>query len=143
MAEELSIKERFDILVEAIEFYEDLSSAGELNEKLWRIKATALSTVEECLALYQRKILEDAERTEETLKEWIAISIDEDYINTMIEKKWMSDEDADFYKGWFGLAIWILFGDKEQIDWLRNLEKEYSRIEDLNANAKTIEDLVK
>lgn len=128
MAEKLSIKERFDILVEAIQFFSDLSSAGNVNERLWRAKAAALSTVEECLLLFQRKILNDAEWTEKTLATWLETCVDEDYINQMVESKGILDEEADFYKGWFGLAIWILQWDMESINWLRELEKEYENI---------------
>lgn len=143
MAEKLSIQERFDVLVEAINFFSDLSAAGEWNEKLWRIKAAALSTVEECLLLYQRKMLNEADWTEETLAEWLKLSINEDYIDKMVASKKMSEEEADFYRGWFWLAVWILMWDDISIDGLRELEKQYEEIEDYKINSKSIEDLLK
>lgn len=141
--EKLSIEERLNLLQEAENFFADLSSAWEENEKLWLRKASALSTVRECLELYKDKALEWKERTEETLKEGLATVVEEDYIENMIKINWMTDEEADFYKGWFGMAIWILNGNKETIDWLRELQKEYAHIEEMKASNKTIADLLK
>lgn len=143
MAEKLSIQERFDILDEAIQFFSDLTDAGEENARLWLFKSAALSTVKECLEVYKSKALDDWEWTEETLKEWVELAVDEDYIEVMIKNKGMEKLDADFYIGWFGLAIWILEWDKEQIDGLRELEKQYNNIVGMKNKNKTIADLLK
>lgn len=141
--EKLSIEERLNLLKEAENFFADLSSAWEENEKLWLRKAAALWTVSECLELFKNKMLEWKGWTEETLKEWLATVVDEGYINNMIEIKWMTDEEADFYKGWFGMAVWIIEGDEETISWLRELQKEYDNIEEMQASNRTIADLLK
>lgn len=141
--EKLSIEERLNLLQEAENFFADLSSAWEENEKLWLRKAAALSTVRECLELYKDKALEWKGRTEESLKEWLATVIEEDYIENMIKINWMTDEEADFYKGWFWLAVWIIEWDKETIDGLRELQKEYAHIEEMDMSNKTIADLLK
>lgn len=139
----LSIEERLNLLQEAENFFADLSSAWEENEKLWLRKAAALWTVRECLELYKDKALEWKERTEETLKEWLATAIEEDYIENMIKINWMTDEEASFYKGWFGMAVWIIEWDKETIDWLRELQEEYAHLEEMKASNRTIADLLK
>ena len=139
----LSIDERLALLTEAENFFADLSSAWEQNEKLWLRKAAALSTVSECLELYKNKILEWKEWTEETLKEWLATVIEEDYVDRMIEINWMSDEEADFYRWGFWMAIWIIEWDEETISWLRELQEEYSNIEEMLVSNKTIADLLK
>lgn len=141
--EKLSIKERLDLLREAENFFADLSSAWEENEKLWLRKAAALATVSGELELYKNKVLEWKDWTEETLKDGLATAIDEEHINEMIETHWMTDEEADFYQGWFGMAIWILNGNKETIDGLRELQKEYANIEEMKASNRTIADLLK
>lgn len=141
--EKLSIKERLDLLQEAENFFADLSSAWEENEKLWLRKAAALATVSGELELYKNKVLEWKDWTEESLKDGLATAIDEEHINEMIETHWMTDEEADFYQGWFGMAIWILNGNKETIDGLRELQKEYAHIEEMKASNKTIADLLK
>ena len=139
----LSIDERLALLTEAENFFADLSSAWEKNEKLWLRKAAALSTVSECLELYKNKILEWKEWTEEALEEWLATVIEEDYVDRMIEINWMSDEEADFYRWGFWMAIWIIEWDEETISWLRELQEEYSNIEEMLASNKTIADLSK
>ena len=143
MAEKLSIDERLALLAEAEDFFSDLSATGEDNEKLWLLKAAALGTVRECLEIYKDKALVWAEWTETTLKMWVVTAIEEDYIESMIEMKWMTEEEAEFYKGGFGLAIGILEGDKESIDGLKELEKEYDNILELKSKDKTIADLLK
>lgn len=141
--EKLSIEERLNLLQEAESFFADLSSAWEENEKLWLRKSAALWTVRGCLELYKDKALEWKDWTEETLKDGLATAIDEGYINEMIETHWMTDEEVDFYKGWFGMAVWIIEWDKETIDWLRELQKGYAHLEEMKASNKTIEDLLK
>lgn len=139
----LSIDERLALLVEAENFFADLSSAWEENEKLWLRKAAALWTVSECLELYKNKILEWKEWTEEALKEWLATVVEEDYVDRMIEINWMSDEEADFYRWGFWMAVWILEWDEETISWLRELQEEYNDIEEMQASNRTIADLLK
>ena len=143
MAEKLSIAERLALLDEAENFFADLSAAGEDNEKLWLRKAAALWTVKECLELYKNKMLEWKEWTEETLEEWLATVIEEDYMAKMIEINWMTEEEAVFYKGWFGMAIGIVHWDEETINDLRELEAQYDNIVELKAQDKTIADLLK
>lgn len=143
MAEKLSIDERLALLQEAENFFADLSSAWEENEKLWLRKAAALSTVRECLELYKDKALEWKGWTEETLKEWLATVIEEDYIDKMIEINWMTDEEAEFYRGWFGMAIGIINWDEETINGLKELEEQYDNILEMKSKDKTIADLLK
>lgn len=140
--EKLSIEERLALLQEAENFFADLSSAWEESEKLWLRKAAALSTVRECLELYKDKALEWKDWTEETLKEGLTTVIEEDYIDNMIKINWMPDLEADFYRWWFWLAIWIIEGNKEAIDWLRELQREYENLERAKASNKTIADLL-
>lgn len=141
--EKLSIEERLNLLKEAENFFADLSSAWEENEKLWLRKAAALATVSGELEIYKNKVLGWKDWTEESLKDGLATAIDEEHINEMIETHWMTDEEADFYQGWFGMAIWILNGNKETINGLRELQKEYAHIEEMKASNKTIADLLK
>lgn len=141
--EKLSIEERLNLLQEAENFFADLSSAWEENEKLWLRKAAALATVSGGLESYKDKVLGWKDWTEETLKEWLATVIEEDYIEDMIKTNWMTDEEAAFYKGWFGMAVWIIEWDKETIDWLRELQKGYAHLEEMKASDRTIADLLK
>ena len=143
MAEKLSIAERLALLDEAENFFADLSAAGEDNEKLWLRKAAALWTVKECLELYKNKMLEWKDWTEVTLEEWLATVVDEDYIAKMIETNWMTEEEAVFYKGWFGIAVGIVHWDEETINDLRELETQYDKIVELKAQDKTLADLLK
>lgn len=137
----LSIDERLDILREAEQFFSDLGSAGENSERFGRVKAAALETVIECLDVFKDRVLKWWERTEWHLWAAIALVINEDFINQWAEK--LSEEEWDFYKWWFGLALGILLGDTEAIDWLRELEKDYDEILEARASTKTIADLVK
>lgn len=139
----LTIDERLALLSEAEVFFADLSAAGEDSEKVWLRKAAALGTVRECLELFKDKMLEGRERTEETLKEWLATVIEEDYIDDMIKINWMTDEEAEFYRGWFGMAIWIINGDEDTIAWLVELQKQYAHLEEMKVSDKTIVDLLK
>lgn len=139
----LTIDERLALLEEAEQFFADLSAAGEDDEKLWRKKAAALWTVKECLELYKNKMLEWKSWTETTLEMALATVVEEDYIEKMIKINWMSEEEADFYKGWFGMAVWIIEWDKETIDWLRELQEGYAHLEEMKASDKTIADLLK
>ena len=139
----LTIDERLALLEEAENFFADLSSAWEENEKLWLRKAAALGTVKECLELYKNKMLEGKDWTETTLQLGLATVIEEDYIERMIEINQMTDEEAEFYKGWFGLAVGIIEWDKEQINGLKELEKQYDELVDYSIQNKTIADLVK
>lgn len=143
MAEKLSIEERLALLTEAENFFSDLSEAWEENMRLWLFKVAAISTVKECLEVYKDKALEWKEWTEETLEEWIATVIEEDYINSMIKMKWMTELEADFYKGGFGLSIGLLRWDEESIAGLKELEEEYDNIVELKSKDKTIADLLK
>lgn len=139
----LSIEERLTLLTEAENFFADLSSAWKENEKLWLRKAAALWTVNECLEIFRNKILNWKDWTEETLEEWLATVIGEDYIDRMIEINWMSDEEADFYRWGFWLAIWIIKWEKGVISWLKELEKQYDYIARTRTSNKTIADLLK
>lgn len=143
MAKKLSIAERLALLDEAENFFADLSAAGEDNEKLWLRKAAALWTVKECLELYKNKMLEWKDWTEVTLEIALATVVDEDYIAKMIETNWMTEEEAAFYKGWFGIAVGIVHWDEETINDLRELETQYDKIVELKAQDKTIADLLK
>ena len=139
----LTIDERLALLEEAEQFFADLSAAGEDDEKLWRKKAAALWTVKECLELYKNKMLEWKDWTETTLEMALATVVEEDYIEKMVKINWMSEEEADFYKGWFGMAIGIIHWDEETINDLRELENQYDNIVELKAQDKTIADLLK
>lgn len=139
----LTIDERLALLEEAEQFFADLSASGEGNEKLWRKKAAALGTVKDCLELYKNKMLEGKDWTETTLQLGLATVIEEDYIERMIEINQMTDEEAEFYKGWFGLAVGIIEWDEEQIAGLKELEAQYDKIVEMKANNKTIADLIK
>lgn len=139
----LTIDERLALLEEAENFFADLSATGEHNEKLWRTKAAALWTVKDCLELFKNKMLEWKDWTETTLKIALDTVVDEDYIKTMEKDKQMTDEEKDFYEGWFGLAIGILNWDKEAIDGLRELEKQYDNIVEMKAQNRTVADLLK
>ena len=139
----LSIDERLALLWEAEQFFADLSDAGETSEKLWRLKAAALGTVKQCLELYQQKMLGGNEWEEDDVKEALELAIKEEFIERAISSRWMTDDEAAFYKGWFGLAIWIMEWDKESIDWLRKLQAEYDEIVDMKLANKTIWDLIK
>ena len=139
----LTIDERLALLEEAENFFADLSATGEHNEKLWRTKAAALWTVKDCLELFKNKMLEWKDWAETTLKIALDTVVDEDYIKTMEKDKQMTDEEKDFYEGWFGLAIGILNWDKEAIDGLRELEKQYDNIVEMKAQKRTVADLLK
>lgn len=139
----LTIDERLALLEEAENFFADLSATGENNERLWRTKAAALWTVKDCLELFKNKMLEWKDWTETTLKMALDTVVDEDYIKTMENNKQMTDEEKDFYEGWFGLAIGILNWDKEAIDGLRELEKQYDDIVEMKAQNRTVADLLK
>lgn len=143
MAEKLTIDERLALLEEAEQFFADLSAAGEGNEKLWRKKAAALWTVKDCLALYKNKLLEGKDWTETTLEMALGTVIEEDYIDKMIEINWMTDEEAEFYRGWFGMAIGIINWDEETINGLKELEEQYDNILEMKSKDKTIADLLK
>lgn len=140
---DLTIQEKLGLLDEAITFFANMSEVWIENMQLGLHKAAALSTVKECLEVYQAKILDWAEWTEETLKDGMETVIDEEYIDNMIEMKKMDEECASFYRGWFGLAIWLLQWDKESIDWLRELEAEYDNVVEFKLHDKTIWDLLK
>ena len=139
----LTIDERLALLEEAENFFADLSASGEDNEKLWLRKAAALWTVKECLELYKNKMLEWKDWTEATLKMAIDTVIEEDYVIKMIEINWMDELEADFYRGWFGLAIGIIEWDEEQINWLKELEEQYDKIVEMKAQNRTVADLLK
>ena len=139
----LSIEERLNLLQEAENFFADLSSAWEENEKLWLRKAAALSTVSEWLELYKNKMLEWKDWTEKTLEEWLTTVVNEEYINQMIDIHWMTGEEALFYRWGFWMAVWILEWDEETISWLRELQEEYNDIEEMQASNRTIADLLK
>lgn len=139
----LSISERIMLLEEARFFYDDLSDADENMAEVGRYKAAALETVIEWLRFYQEKILKWKEWTERTLKEWVYTIINEKYIDKMIDDNKMTEEQVDFYKGWFGLAIWIIEWNNESITWLRELQTQNDKILDYKIQNKTIADLLK
>lgn len=139
----LTIDERLALLEEAENFFADLSASGEDNERLWLRKAAALWTVKECLELYKNKMLEWKDWTEATLKMALDTVIEEDYVTKMIEINWMTVEEAEFYKGWFGMAIGIIEWDEETIAGLKDLEEQYDKIVEMKAQNKTVADLLK
>lgn len=138
----LSIQERLDLLSEAVAFFQDIWPSDDITH-LWLVKACALSTVKDCLDLFQERVLKWAEWTEKTLQTWLATVVDRDYIKKMEEKKWMSQEEINFYEGWFGLAVGIVEWDKEAIDSLRELQDAYDKVLEAKASNKTIADLIK
>lgn len=138
----LSIQERLDLLSEAVAFFQDIWPSDDITH-LWLVKACALSTVKDCLDLFQEKVLKWAEWTEKTLQTWLSTVVDRDYIKEMEEKKRMSQEEIDFYEGWFGLAVWIIEWVKGAIDSLRKLQAAYDKVLEVKASNKTIADLIK
>ena len=121
----MTIEERLNLLGEAEEFFANLSDAWKEVYKLWLRKAAALGTVKEWLELYRARMLEWGEWTDEELEKGLDMTVDWDYIQRMIDYNGMTEEEADFYMGWFGLAKWIMQGDQEQIDWFRKQQGAY------------------
>lgn len=143
MAEKLSIDERLALLEEAENFFADLSASGERNERLWHLKAAGIGTVKECLELFQNKILEWKEWTEDTLEQWLLTVIEEDYVKDMEEIHKLDEEEKVFYEGWFGLAIWIMKNEDETIDWYKEIVNQYDKIVEIKGENRTIADLLK
>lgn len=142
MAKELSIKERFDILDEAIDFYWNLSDAWQKNYELSLRKAAALSTVKEWLGVYQDKMMEGAERTEKDIAEWINSVIRPEFVDMMAVEYEMTEEQKDFYEWGFGLAAGILLNDKEQIDGLRKMQAAYDDLIEAKLSNRTLADII-
>lgn len=124
----MTIEERLKLLGEAEDFYSDLSDAGKDIYRLGLRKAAALGTVKEWLELFKEKMLGEEDWTEKTLESALALVLNEDYINEMIDKYELKGDEADFYKGWFGLAKSIMEWDEEII---KNFRLEQSSYDDL------------
>ena len=124
----MTIEERFNLLAEAEHFYSDLSDAWEDIYRLWLRKSAALWTAKEWLENYKTKMLGDEDWTEEELEKWLTIVLDWNIINKVIKDYNMTDDEADFYLGWFGLAKSIMEGDEEII---KDFRLEQSIYDDL------------
>lgn len=124
----MTIKERFDLLDGAKNFFSDLSKAWGVAWNLWKYKATAIECTQWCLNIYREDVLDWDEFTEETLKEWLATVIDEDIISTVVQDIDIDDMEKDFFLWWLGLAIWILQWDKETIDWFNEQKEAYNNL---------------
>lgn len=124
----MTIKERFDLLEDAKNFFSDLSKVWEAAGNLWKYKATAIECIQWCLDIYREDALDWDEFTEETLKEWLATAIDEDIVFTVVQDIVMDDMEKDFFLWWLGLAMWILQWDKETIDWFNEQKEAYNNL---------------
>lgn len=138
----MTVEEKLNLLKEAEDFFKDLSDAGELSYKLGLRKAAALCVVVQWLQTYEDKYLK-WERTEEELKKALDMVIDKDSIEKMIEETEMSELESDFYRGWFGLASWIVEGNEEQIKAFREVQAAYDWLANFKLQNKTIGDLLK
>lgn len=140
MAEKkLSIQERFNLLNEAYDFFRDLSDAGKESEHLWKCKAASIGTIIDNLRTFEDK-MDISEWNDELIESFLNIAIDEDIIKTLWEQIW--EEERDFYEGWFGFAIGVLRGNKETIDWFRELQSAYDGIIEVKLKNRTFKDLL-
>lgn len=124
----MTIEERLKLLGEAEDFYSDLSDAGKDIYRLGLRKAAALGTVKEWLELFKERMLGEEDWTEKTLESALTLVLNEDYINEMIDQYELKGDEADFYKGWFGLAKSIMEGDENITDRLRKEQAAYDEL---------------
>lgn len=139
----LTIEERLNLLEEAEIFFSDLSDAGEQSYKLGIRKASALWTVLKWLELYQDKMLNGDEWTEETLAAGLDLVIRPETIDEMVKTFDIDGQEESFYKGWFGLAIGILEWDEKTINDFKDLQKQYEEVLECKVANKTLADLLK
>ena len=135
----MTIEERLKLLGEAENFYSDLSNAGEDVYRLGLRKAAALWTVKEWLELFKEKMLGEEDWTDKTLESALALVLDEDYINEMIDQYELKGDEADFYMGWFGLAKSIMEWDE---DIIYRLNKEQAAYDELSQQIFGYENLL-
>lgn len=138
----LSIADRLNILTDAEHFFADLSEAGENAYRLGKFKAMALGTVRECLDLYKERMMEWEDWTEEKLEDALDIIVNEKLINMMIENTEMKEDEADFYRGWFGLSVGIVQNDQETLDGLAEQQDAFEKILEAKRDNKTLADLL-
>lgn len=134
-----TINERFDLLREAFQFFLFLDDTSKTIEKMCKSKAAALSMVLELKEKYEEEFQVE-EWTEKLIDDFLEFSIHKDMVEEMTSR--MSDEEASFYKWWFGLAIGLLHWDEEAIGGLKELEKQYDDILEEKKNNKTLADLL-
>lgn len=137
-----SIADRLNILADAEQFFADLSDAWENACRLGKFKAMALGTVKDCLQLYQDKMMDWKEWTEEDLEKALDTIVNESLIDMMVDNNKMSEDEADFYRWGFGLSIGIVQDDKETLDWLREQMDAYENILQTKIENKTLKDLL-
>lgn len=116
-----TLAERLTLLEEAENFFKEVGTLSDNDVTLY--KAAAIGTVREWLLLLNSKGI--SLDTDENLEKALAIVIDEEFINKMIEEKWLKWEDKDFYLGWFGFSVWIMSNNEETYDGFRELQDEW------------------
>lgn len=137
-----SIADRLNVLADAEQFFADLSDAWERAYHLGKFKAMALGTVKDCLNLYQEKMMDWEDWTQEHLDKALDTIVNESLIDMMIENNGMNDEEADFYRWWFGLSIGIVQDDKQTLDGLQEQMDAYEQILEAKVGDRTLRDLL-
>lgn len=138
----LSIADRLNILADAEQFFADLSDAWENAYRLGKFKAMALGTVKDCLQLYQDKMMDWKEWTEEDLEKALDTIVNESLIDMMVDNNKMSEDEADFYRWGFGLSVGIVQNDQETLDGLAEQQDAFEKILEAKRDNKTLADLL-
>lgn len=120
---QLSIKERIDLLDEAISFFDNLGKEREDMDYLL-FKAAAMSWTKKSYEYMAKNVLnkEMSERDEADVKEATRQILQNMDFAEMMEREWISDSDAFWFYGWVGLAIGILRGNEKLIKDFREVQ---------------------
>lgn len=118
----LSIKQRKELLDEAITFFKALGKEREDMDYLL-FKAAAMSWVQKSFEYIAKDVMKKELETDDDIKQATYILLEHMDFAELIKQEWISDSDAFRYYGWVGLAIGILRGNDKLIKDFRDVQE--------------------
>lgn len=109
------------MLDEAEDFFTE-SSKNLSDMEYLLIKAAAISWTKESVKYQMKNHFNKNELNSQEIKEAVRNILSVDF-SWLLETKKVSLEEEFYFYGGIWLAIWILKGDKKQIEWYKNLKK--------------------
>lgn len=118
----LTIKQRKELLDEAIDFFKVLGKEREDMDYLL-FKASAMSWVKKAYEYIAKDVIGKELETDEDVKQATYIMLQNMDFAELIKLEWISDSDAFWYYGWVGLAIGILRWDNKLIEDFKDVQR--------------------